>query len=92
MTINDVILSNLFSLSIHKKAPANVKAATLFKLNELDNYLSKRLKTKLPDEWSAHYAYLLHQINTFREAPDKFVIPEALPSPPGQPIGMLGCD
>lgn len=92
MTINDVILSNLFSLSIHKQASAGVKAATLFKLNELNSFFSKQLKTKLPDEWSAHYAYLAHQINTFREAPDKFVIPASLPSPPGQPIGMMGCD
>jgi hypothetical protein len=92
MTINNVVLLNFFRLSMNKQAPGSVKAATDYKIGELKDVLASRLKSAKSDKWRAHYSYLLQQIDTFRETPEEFTIPETLAAPPGQPIGMMGCD
>ncbi|NEU09709.1 DUF5117 domain-containing protein [Flavihumibacter sp. R14] len=92
MTINDVVLLNLFRLSLNKQAPGSVKAATNYKLELIKNELADRLKSTTTDNWRAHYSYLVQQINTFRDKPEEFTLPVVLAPPPGQPIGMMGCD
>ncbi len=91
MTVNNVVLTNLFKLSMSKQASAQAKALCDYELAQLKSYFSGRMNQGKSDQWKAHFAYLINQIGSYQDTPEKFSFPEPLEAPPGQPIGSMGC-
>jgi Met-zincin/Domain of unknown function (DUF5117) len=85
MTTNYALFANLAKLSLNKGASAEAKAITLLKLDQLKAWLMA--KASVDEEWRAHYAYLVKQINSLQQNPEEFKQEELLPAPPGMPIG-----
>lgn len=88
IAINNALFVNLVKFGLHKEASAETKAITFLKLEQLKNWLVTK-KTE-DEEWQAHYALTIKQINTFLEKPDEYKVNDLLPPPPGMPIG--DCD
>jgi hypothetical protein len=84
------LFANLTKLTLHNNASPETKAITLSKLNALKGWLSTR--TNVVEDWSAFYAYLIQQANFVQQNPDKYKQEEALPAPPGMPIGDIELD
>jgi Met-zincin/Domain of unknown function (DUF5117) len=84
------LFANLTKLTLHNNASPETKAITLSKLNALKGWLSTR--TNVVEDWSAFYAYLIQQVNFVQQNPDKYKQEEALPAPPGMPIGDIELD
>lgn len=87
ITVNEVVLNNLFRLALHKDSPSIVKGAVYLKLAELKAALTAMEKTSDDQQWRAHYSYVVSRINTFQQSPGEYKQDELLPVPPGQPIG-----
>ncbi|MBT1698815.1 zinc-dependent metalloprotease [Fulvivirgaceae bacterium PWU4] len=87
ITVNDVVLNNLFRLALHKESPAIVKGVVYLKLAELKTALTAMEKNTTDQQWKAHYGYAVSRINTFQQSPGEYKQDELLPPPPGQPIG-----
>jgi hypothetical protein len=87
ITVNEVVLNNLFRLALHKDASGIVKGIVHLKLGQLGAELSAMEKNAAGQQWKAHYAYAVSRISTFRENPDEYKQDDLLPPPPGQPIG-----
>ncbi|HCW09158.1 MAG TPA: peptidase [Cytophagales bacterium] len=88
MAVNNALMVNLAKLALHKEASAETKAIVFLKLEQLKSWLST--KTTTDEEWKAHYAFVVRQINSLLEKPDEFKVNELPPPPPGMPIG--DCD
>ncbi|MGK7391474.1 MAG: zinc-dependent metalloprotease [Candidatus Cyclobacteriaceae bacterium M2_1C_046] len=86
-TVKNVVLQNLFKLATRKDAPAQVKAITLLKIEELENWMRIQLKTNLNDSEKAYFKYSLTEIGNFEEDPKEFESTGALEPPAGSPIG-----
>lgn len=90
MATNYVLFTNLTKLALHKNASAEARAITFLKLDQLKSLLAT--KTAGDEEWKAHYAYLIRQINALQEDPDEYKAEILLPAPPGMPIGDCDAD
>jgi hypothetical protein len=88
MTVNDVVLNNLFKLAMNANSGAGVRAAVYLKLDQLKTSLITLSKAATDPEWRAHYGYGLSRIQKFLENPDEFKQESPLQAPPGQPIGQ----
>jgi hypothetical protein len=91
MTVNDVVFNNVFELAANN-ASSITKGTVIAKLESLKSKLNSLLANEKDSQWKAHYTYLLSRIKDFDENPSDFKVAEALPAPPGQPIGAgLSC-
>jgi hypothetical protein len=90
MAINNALFVNLSKLALHKEASAETKAITFLKLDQLKNWLLTKITTD--EEWKAHYALMIRQINSLLEKPDEYKVNDLLPPPPGMPIGECEMD
>ncbi len=89
MTVNEVVLNNLFKLALNADASPAVRSTVYYKIEQLQNSLSNFLKITNDPQWKGHYTYSLARIKKFMENPDEFKLEILLPLPPGQPIGEL---
>jgi hypothetical protein len=95
MTVNDVVLRNLFKLALNEEAPGTVKSAVNFKIEQLKIMLTGLSNTTSDQQWKAHYRYAVSLIKQLEDSPAEFKQENPLPPPPGQPIGeapLLYCD
>lgn len=91
MTVNDVVLNNLFKLAVNN-ASSIVKGVTLAKLESLRIKLTTMSASEKDFNWKAHYVHVAKRISDFQSDPAEFKVPDSLPTPPGQPIGTeLSC-
>ncbi len=87
MTVNNVLLENMFSLSTHNDASVLVKSIAWLEIEKLKTWLSAKVKTTVDEDWKAHYSYALQQIASLAENSEKYKAEKLLEAPPGQPIG-----
>src|SRR5260221_14715390 len=90
MATNNALFVNLVKFALHKEASAETKAITFLKLEQLKNWLSIRATSD--EEWKAHYALMIRQVNSLLEKPDEYKVNDLLPPPPGMPIGDCEMD
>jgi len=86
MAIDYALFTNLAKLALSPDAGAPARAITTMKLRQLKGWLTAR-PAGTNEEWSAFYTYVGEQIGRLEDDPEEFKIKNALPSPPGQPIG-----
>lgn len=93
ITVNDVVLNNLFKLSLAKEASLQARATANLKISQLKQWLTEKAKSTTSEIWKAHYSYALVRIETFQNDPAEYKFENLLPPPPGQPIGsdLMGC-
>lgn len=92
ITVNNALLTNLFSLAASDEASTQVKAIAHLEIDKLKSWLTTKLKSTSDEDWKAHYSYALTLMNQFEENPSDFKIESLLESPPGQPIGDFGLE
>lgn len=95
ITVNEVVLQRLIGLARSGDASEQVRSMAFLKLSQLRSWILERMKTTNPEEWRAHYAHSLSQIEKFQTNPDEYKVSPVLAPPPGQPIGdgeYLSCD
>jgi hypothetical protein len=68
------------------------RAEASAELSSLEEWLKAQAGTKASLEAHAHWAAAVSEIEQFRKHPEKFAIPPALATPPGQPIGSDEAD
>jgi hypothetical protein len=88
MTANHALLMNVMRLALNANASVQARAVAQLKIEQLKIWLTEKLKTQLTENWKAHYAYELEQINSFKDDPKTFEADKLLVPPPGQPIGQ----
>ena len=77
-------------LASDRSAAAQVRAITLYKIDELALWLEGQLEYIRDAQLEPHYTYALNQIAYFKEHPEEYVHETPLEPPPGQPIGDCG--
>ncbi|MCB0583875.1 MAG: zinc-dependent metalloprotease [Phaeodactylibacter sp.] len=82
-----LILHQLLRLAKGDEVMSQVSAIAMFKVNQLEDYVSILPDKESDVEQQAHYLYMLEQIRRFRNNPEAWKMPEALPLPDGAPIG-----
>lgn len=87
-TVDYVLLQNMFKLATNKSAPAQVRAITTLKIDELKIWIKRQLNTKPDDLGKAHLGYALLEIQNFEENPEEYIKVDALEPPAGSPIGQ----
>lgn len=87
MTIQYTLFTNLAKLALHKEASSLSKAIVFLKLDQLKLWVAEKLKLTQDEEWKAHYAYLVRQINSLQDNPDDYKQENIYEAPPGMPIG-----
>ena len=92
ITVNNVLLSNMFSLAVDDESSTQVKAIANLEISKLKAWLSAKVKSTNDEDWKAHYNYALTQIDWFENNPDDFKNEKPLSAPPGQPIGDFGLE
>lgn len=80
-------LHKLLALAASDGAVPSVKGHILMEINHLATEGEKIMSTSKNADDKAQWAYLLMQIQWFRDKPDQFKISGAPAMPPGQPIG-----
>ncbi|MEP6738602.1 MAG: peptidase, partial [Chryseolinea sp.] len=88
ITANEVLLENLLALAKDKRSSTLVKAITFLKLDQLRSWLVTKVAVT-DEDWKAHYAYALSQIQQFKDDSGSKEAPNELTPPPGMPIGMF---
>jgi hypothetical protein len=86
--VNSVLLYRLMTLAADENASTYVRAVACLKLEELRNWLSKRINSTKDESQRAHYFYAASQIKLFQDDPNKVKLTAPLSPPPGAPIGM----
>jgi hypothetical protein len=92
LLVNTLTLRNMLALAAAPQAPANVRALTSLKVEELKTWLQKEEKRTKDEARKATLFAALRTISQFEAAPDKFQPAPALPMPDGAPIGDTGCE
>lgn len=85
--VNVSVLRNLIQLSADHTVSPDVDAITSSYLKRLSSDLKQRSADSQDLVWKAHYSRLGEMIDSFRENPESFSVPEAPYTPPGSPIG-----
>jgi len=68
-------------------ASGEASAVALAEVNKLEDWLRSNIPADDSDQYKAHRAAAIAEIEQFRKDPAKFAPAPALPAPPGQPIG-----
>ncbi len=92
ITVNNALLTNMLSLATDDDASTQVKAIAHMEIGKLKSWLTSKVRSTNDEDWKAHYAYALSQIDRYEEEPDEFKGEKLLDSPPGQPIGDYGLE
>ncbi|MBO0358705.1 zinc-dependent metalloprotease [Hymenobacter sp. BT186] len=92
LLVNTLTLQKLLALAAAPTAPANVRALTALKVDELKTWLQKEEKRTKDEARKATLFAALRTISQFEAAPEKFQPEPALPMPDGAPIGDTGCE
>ncbi len=90
--INHTVLYHLINLAGNRSASSQVRAAALWKLEELKMWMMQRIDKIGKEREKAQYFFSITQINTFQENPDMTAstIPLSLPkSMHNPPLGEL---
>jgi hypothetical protein len=85
--VNNVLLFNLMKLATDEKASVHVRAVACLKLDELKNWLTKKINSIKDENQKAHYFYAVSQIRLFQDDPNKVKLTAPLSPPRGAPIG-----
>jgi hypothetical protein len=88
MITNHALLNNLMRLAFDNDASPQARAVTSLKIDQLETWLTDRLKISLAEEWRAHYKYELSWIRSFKDNPTEFKAEKLMVPPPGAPIGQ----
>lgn len=88
ITVNNALLTNLLALAANDHASTQVKAVATYEIDKLKSWLTTKVKSTNDEDWKAHYAFALTQIERFEDEPAEFKNEDLLDPPPGQPIGM----
>ncbi len=89
-TTDNLVLHHLMQLASDRSAASQVRAITLYKIDELALWIEGQLDYIQDTQLEPHYAYALSQIDYFKEHPEEYIHETPLESPPGQPIGDCG--
>ncbi|MBX2943268.1 MAG: zinc-dependent metalloprotease [Cyclobacteriaceae bacterium] len=87
ITVNNVLLTNMFSLAASDQSSTQVKAIAKLQIDKLKTWVTAKLKSTSDEDWKAHYNQVLSQIERFEKNPDDFKNEQLLEAPPGAPIG-----
>ena len=87
--VEDIVLNQLMGLASAKEASSEARAEALFALTALASGLKTGQGQKI---MTPHVAGALDKIERFQKDPDKFALPPAAATPPGQPIGSSDLD
>ena len=85
--IDNIVLNHLMSLARAKGTIDEVNAIALFKLKNLKEDLTEKIKATKNENLLAHYEYLISKINNFENNPDSIKEIKTPDIPEGQPIG-----
>ncbi|MBL0739776.1 zinc-dependent metalloprotease [Chryseolinea lacunae] len=88
ITVNNVLLDNLMTLSLDPDASNQVRAIAYLKVEQLRNWMTERVKITANEDWRAHYTFALNRIRTFQNNPEDYKREKLLTPPPGAPIGQ----
>lgn len=88
MIVNTSVLNHLFRAAASETSSSIVKAIAHMKLSALRTFAASKGPTLKGDDWKAHFAYMVFEIDRFMENPDEVKFEPMLEPPPGQPIGM----
>ena len=88
-TVEDVVLSQLLGLAAAKDASGQARAIALAAAIKLEDWLKSQTGNPASPEAGAHWAAAIATIDRFRNDPAKFAPAPELPTPPGQPIGVV---
>lgn len=88
-----VVVYNLMGLASNENAMPQVRALTHLKLGGLEEWIrTKGLRGQTDEPRKAHYLFVLQQIAQWKQDPKQLSLPRPSEAPPGQPIGVIGCD
>ena len=85
--VNTIVLNHLMALANNDNASEQVRAVAFTKIDELRQWMARRLSSTKDSDWKALYMYSLAKIKQYQENPAKFKLPEPVTLPPGDPIG-----
>ncbi len=85
--IDNIVLNHLMTLAGAKGTLDEVNAIALFKLKNLKEDLTEKIKATRNENLLAHYEYLISKINNFENNPDSIKEIKTPDIPEGQPIG-----
>jgi hypothetical protein len=86
-SVETVVLKHLMQLSVSHEASPQARAIATAKLADLEIWLTDQEELDVSAGVQAHWAAALDDIEQFWKDPEKFVIAQPQPTPPGQPIG-----
>lgn len=82
------MLEHLFQLAVSDTTPDEVKAVSLSKIKNINDFIRQKLSGNTDSNLAAYYNYALFQINQFKKSPEKFKQLKQEMPPQGAPIGM----
>ena len=86
--VDDVVLRHLLALATSPEASGQARALARSAATSLEAWLGSQIAAHSdPSDLQAHFAAALATLERFHKDPEKFTLPPALPTPPGQPIG-----
>lgn len=86
--VDEVILRHLLALATSPEASGQARALARSAATSLEAWLGSQMAAHSdPSDLQAHFAAALATLERFHKDPEKFTLPPALPTPPGQPIG-----
>ena len=88
-TVEDILLEHLIELAAAKDASGQARAIALSTAAKLEDWLKSQTSKHASPEADAHWAAAIATIDRFRDDPAKFAPTPELPTPPGQPIGVV---
>ncbi|MFH1943333.1 MAG: zinc-dependent metalloprotease [bacterium] len=85
--VNYVVLTELMEVADYERTSPQVRAVAWLKIDELKDWLKKRVKSEKDESQKAQLLYAASEIERFQSDPSGFQIVEPLAPPPGAPIG-----
>ncbi|HFC00080.1 MAG TPA: peptidase, partial [Phaeodactylibacter sp.] len=90
-TNQKLVLQYLFQLASNKNACSQANAIALLKIEEIQDWINRKILMGFDINQKAHFHYVLRQIDLFLRNPSDVEIPQAIKMPDGSPIGMFQC-
>jgi hypothetical protein len=84
--VEDTVLRYVLGLALATQASSEARAEAREGISRLAKWLGEQRKSGAASG-QAHWAAALAEIEQFQREPEKFALPAAPPTPPGQPIG-----
>jgi hypothetical protein len=80
--VDNVVVYNMMSLGANENAATQVRAIALLKLEELKNWLKKKVSITKDESQRAHFAFAILQVERFLENPTKVEYMKPIDIPP----------